>query len=218
MITVLVVDDDFRVAGVHAAFVDRVPGLKSIGIAHTAAQAQQLIGSLQPDLILLDNYLPDRPGIELLPELSCDVILITADATAKNVRAAFAAGALGYLIKPFGPETLIDRLRAYQKYRTLLSTHGETTQDGVDRALMALHAADRPPAVKGQSPVTARLVADALHNTQDPLSATDLAEQLGIARATAQRYLTALVEAGEATMNLRYGSAGRPEHEYLPTD
>jgi response regulator of citrate/malate metabolism len=46
------------------------------------------------------------------------------------------------------------------------------------------------------------------------LSANDLADRLGIARATAQRYLAALVEGGEATINLRYGSTGRPEHEY----
>ena len=216
MITVLVVDDDFRVAGVHASFVDRVPGMRAVGKAHTAHQAEALVETLRPDLVLLDNYLPDRTGIELLRRLACDTILITADATTRSVRAAFAAGALGYLIKPFGPDTLTDRLRAYQKYRAMLATYGETTQDGIDRALAALHAAARTPTPKGHSPVTARLVADALNKSTTPLSASDLADRLGIARATAQRYLSALVDAGQASMNLRYGSTGRPEHEYRP--
>jgi two-component system CitB family response regulator len=35
-----------------------------------------------------------------------------------------------------------------------------------------------------------------------------------MARATAQRYLTALAEAGTVRMQLRYGATGRPEHEY----
>jgi response regulator of citrate/malate metabolism len=48
-----------------------------------------------------------------------------------------------------------------------------------------------------------------------PLSAAEVAAALGIARATAQRYLTALAESGAVEMRLRYGVTGRPEHEYL---
>ncbi len=214
-LSVLVVDDDFRVAGVHASFVAQLAEFSVVGTAHSAAQARSMILSARPDLVLLDNYLPDRPGLELLPELACDVLMLTADAAAASVRAAFAGEAIGYLIKPFAPEVLKERLRAYLKYRALLSSGEELRQEGVDRAVSALHAADRQPAPKGQSPVTARLVGQALEGSAEPLSANDLADRLGIARATAQRYLAALVENGEATMNLRYGSTGRPEHEYL---
>jgi response regulator of citrate/malate metabolism len=41
MITVLVVDDDFRVASIHSAFVDRVDGFRTVGVAHTGADALQ---------------------------------------------------------------------------------------------------------------------------------------------------------------------------------
>lgn len=44
-----------------------------------------MILSARPDLVLLDNYLPDRPGLELLPELACDVLMLTADAAAASV-------------------------------------------------------------------------------------------------------------------------------------
>ena len=68
---------------------------------------------------------------------------------------------------------------------------------------------------KGQSPVTARLVADALRaGNGEARTAADIAAELGIARATAQRYLAALAQTGSATMSLRYGSTGRPEHLY----
>ncbi|MFD0487048.1 helix-turn-helix domain-containing protein [Saccharopolyspora spinosporotrichia] len=47
-------------------------------------------------------------------------------------------------------------------------------------------------------------------------SAAEIAEELGIARATAQRYLAALAQDGKARMTLRYGASGRPEHQYEP--
>ena len=75
MIRVLVVEDDFRVARVHAEFTDRVTGFETIAIAHSAAQAREQLGQHDLDLILLDNYLPDTPGITLLSELDTDVMM-----------------------------------------------------------------------------------------------------------------------------------------------
>jgi response regulator of citrate/malate metabolism len=212
---VLVVDDDFRVADLHARFVTAVPDFTVAGIAHTAAACLELVGRLRPDLVLLDNYLPDRPGLAVAAELSCDVMMVTADGSAATVRAALAAGALNFVVKPFSAELLAARLTAYAGYRRALPTGAtDLGQSGVDRALAALHQADRAPTPKGQSPVTARLVADQLRRADQPVTAAGIAERLGISRATAQRYLAALAEDGRATMTLRYGSTGRPEHRY----
>ncbi|MFC6258086.1 helix-turn-helix domain-containing protein, partial [Kocuria oceani] len=43
-----------------------------------------------------------------------------------------------------------------------------------------------------------------------------IARKVGISRATAQRYLSALAEDGSVEIQLRYGSTGRPEHRYGP--
>jgi response regulator of citrate/malate metabolism len=212
---VLVVDDDFRVADLHARFVATVPGFAVTGTARTAAVALELATQLHPDLVLLDNYLPDRQGIALAAELSCDVMMVTADGSAASVRAALAAGALGYIVKPFSSALLAARLTGYARYRQALPAGaGDLGQHGVDRALAALHQSDRPATPKGQSPVTARLVAEQLRRAGEPVTAAGIAEQLGISRATAQRYLAALSEQGRASMTLRYGSTGRPEHRY----
>jgi response regulator of citrate/malate metabolism len=212
---VLVVDDDFRVAELHARFVAAVPGFTVAGTARTAAAALELAEQLRPDLVLLDNYLPDRQGVAVAAELSCDVMVVTADGSASTVRAALAAGALNFIVKPFSSALLAARLTAYARYRQALPAGAvDLGQHGVDRALAALHQADRPPTPKGQSPVTARLVAQQLRRTDSPVTAAGIAEQLGISRATAQRYLAALSEEGRASMTLRYGSTGRPEHRY----
>lgn len=214
MIDVLVVDDDFRVAQIHAGFVELVPGFRVIGRAHTAADAR--VGAAGADLVLLDVYLPDESGLTLLPELDADVIMATAATDIESVRTAFSRGALHYLIKPFTAHELSQRLQAYARYRERLDTAGELTQADVDRAVHALYAMPRTErrAVKGQSSVTARLVAEALQRADAPRSAAEISDEVGISRATAQRYLASLAQTGWAHVTLRYGSTGRPEHQY----
>jgi two-component system CitB family response regulator len=213
---VLVVDDDPRAAQVCARHVGTVAGLHVAGTARTAADALALIGRQRPALVLLDNQLPDRPGVELAAELPCDVFMVTADRSPATVRAALRAGVLNYVIKPFPASLLIARLAAYVRFRAALAAGpGDLDQPAVDRALATLHEADREVAApKGQSPVTARLVAETLRSAASPLAAADIAGALGISRATAQRYLAALADSGRAAMTMRYGMTGRPEHLY----
>ncbi len=212
---VLVVDDDFRVAQLHARFVENVPDFRVVGVGYTAEQARLLVAEHSPDLVLLDNHLPDQPGVELAAHLACDVLMVTADSSSTLVRAAVAAGAVNVLIKPFAAGQLAAQLSAYAQYRRLLPvSSGELGQQGVDRALAALRQASRSATPKGQSPVTARLVAERLREADEALTAADVADALGISRATAQRYLAALAEERQATVSLRYGTTGRPEHLY----
>jgi two-component system CitB family response regulator len=211
----MIVDDDFRVAGVHAGFVSEVPGFEVVGVARTAAEARARVAELRPDLLLLDIYLPDQSGLTLLVELATDTVVLSAASDARTIRAAVRAGALNYLVKPFTRRQLADRLTSYARYRALLDTERGLAQTDVDRAFRVLHEQDRTVAPKGQSPATSRLVSERLRSEGAPLSAAELAAQLGIARATAQRYLTALADAGAVEMRLRYGVTGRPEHEYL---
>jgi DNA-binding NarL/FixJ family response regulator len=81
---VLVVDDDFRVARLHARLVEDVPDFRVVGVAHTAEQTRHLVAEHSPDLVLLDNYLPDQQGVELATQLGCDVLMVTADSSARS--------------------------------------------------------------------------------------------------------------------------------------
>jgi two-component system CitB family response regulator len=218
-IRVLIVEDDIRVAGLHAEFVCRVSGFAVVGIAHTAAEARTRIKANAPDLVLLDHFLPGESGLRLLRELTVDAMLLTAVSDVPTVRAAFAAGALNYLVKPFEADDLAERLTAYARYHAQLASADRTaSQVDIDRAIRLLHEGDRRASPKGRSEATARLVLDSLRQHAKPVSAAEIAQRLGIARATAQRYLAALAEDGSVTMNLRYGTTGRPEHQYQLTD
>ncbi len=211
-LSVLIVEDDFRVADMHAAIVDALPGFTVAGTANTLAAARK---SGPVDLALVDVYLPDGSGIDLVRELHCDSIMLSAATEAETVRAAVAAGALGYLVKPFAPTELAARLAGYARYRKILAA-GNLGPAEVDEALDAL----RPRIAAQQAPVVAPsptkdLVLQALAGAGGPMSAAEVAAEIGVSRATAQRYLAALATNDEVKVGLRYGSTGRPEQEFV---
>jgi response regulator of citrate/malate metabolism len=211
-LSVLVVEDDFRVADMHAAIVDALPGFTVAGTANTLAAARK---SGPVDLALVDVYLPDGSGVDLVRELHCDSIMLSAATEAETVRAAVAAGALGYLVKPFAPTELAARMAGYARYRKILAA-GNLGPAEVDAALDAL----RPRIAAQQAPVVAPsptkdLVLQALAGATGPMSAAEVAAEIGVSRATAQRYLAALATNDEVKVGLRYGSTGRPEQEFV---
>ncbi|WP_040787323.1 response regulator transcription factor [Nocardia pneumoniae] len=213
-LTVLVVDDDFRVANLHAGIVESIAGFTVAGTANTLAAARELVAAGPIDLALVDVYLPDGSGIDFVREIHCDAMMLTASTESDAVRAAIAAGALAYLIKPFPHTELAARLAAYARYRRILAA----PQIDNTRVAAALHAL-RPAATTTASATVASsptkdLVLQCIHEAGVPLSAGEVATAIGVSRATAQRYLAALVSSGAVRMRLRYGSTGRPEQEY----
>jgi response regulator of citrate/malate metabolism len=218
MIRVLVVDDDFMVARIHVGFVEKVDGFEVVGVAHSGAETVEAVERLRPDLLLLDLYLPDRFGLDLLAEVRtgphpCDAIVITAAKESESVRAAVRLGVADYLLKPFGFPDLEERLRRYAGQRSLLARAEVTGQEDVDRVFLRVGGA-APPLPKGLSPETARLVEDALGAASAPVSATEIAETVGMSRVSARRYLEHFAQMGRADVRLRYGSTGRPERQY----
>jgi response regulator of citrate/malate metabolism len=208
---VLVVDDDFRVANMHAGIVEAMPGFTVVATVNTLAAARR---AAPVDLALVDVYLPDGSGIDFVRELHSDSMVLTAATEADTIRAAMAAGAVSYLVKPFATTELAARLAGYARYRKILTGPNLSAAD-VDSALDAL----RPRAAPVQSPTTVasptkKLVLQALQGAEAPMSAAEVAGAIGISRATAQRYLASLATTGEVSVGLRYGTTGRPEQEF----
>ncbi len=219
MIDVLVVDDDFRVAALHRAYVEMVEGFQVVGEAYSGASALEAVARLQPDLVLLDIYLPDIAGLEVLrrlrasPEQRVDVIVVTAARDAASVEEALRNGSLYYLVKPFGAARLRERLVAYGEMRRKLSSLSEASQGAVDEIYAALRTSAERELPKGHSPQTLGTIVETLRGAGRDLSAEEVAAETGVSRATAQRYLSHLARIGRIELVLRYGS-GRPEHRY----
>lgn len=225
-VRVLVVDDDFAVAEINRRCVESVAGFVVVGVAHQGGQALRLVDQLSPDLLLLDIYLPDISGLEVLRRLRVrpvgarvDVMAITASREVETVRAAMSGGVVQYLIKPFTLATLQDRLASYATHRGELrrlagQTGTVTDQAEVDRMLQRPRTPGAIALPKGLSAHSLALVSRALREAGRELSACEAAEICGMSRVSARRYLEHLSDQGFARVRPRYGSAGRPEHGY----
>lgn len=209
---VLIVDDDFHVATLHAGYVNAVPGFTALPSVHDARMVPKAVADHAPDLLLLDVYLPQGSGLDLLTAVDVDAFVLSAATEAPTVRTAFRRGALAYLVKPFDPKVLTAKLRGYARYRRLLESAEYLDQGVVDRCQRALLVAEEAAPSSGAATEAAVLAAVA--DTGGEATVMDVAEAVGISRATAQRYLAQLAQAGHLRLELRYGSRGRPEHRY----
>lgn len=221
MIRTVVVDDDFMAVLVHREFTERVPGFEVVGEARSGRAALELVDQLRPDLLLLDIYLPDVGGLEVLRQLRAegrgadvDVIAITSAKDVDVLRGAMHLGVAHYVVKPFTFATFRERLESYAAARRQLEGTRQPGQRDVDRVFGLLRASTREGLPKGISAPTLALVVDLVRRTPTGISAGDLAEQAGFSQGVARRYLRYLCDTGELDLRLRYGSTGRPEHVY----
>lgn len=215
---VLIVDDDFMVAEIHRRFVDRVDGFRAVGVARTGADALSSAKELRPQLILLDVYLPDMTGLDVLQQLRSagdrvGVIMITAARELDTVKGALDGGAADYLIKPFEFDQLKTKLAAFAARAEALESAAGVDQSLIDSLFGHPGAASRPAMLpKGLGAETGRLVLDAVRDAGE-VSAAECADLVGISRVSARRYLEHYLSTGALELRLQYG-VGRPERRY----
>jgi response regulator of citrate/malate metabolism len=220
VIRTLVVDDDFMSASIHSSYVERLDGFTAVGEAHTGAEALELVRRLRPDLVLLDIYLPDISGLEVIRRLRqhgehpVDVIAVTAAKDVETLRAAMQGGVAHYLVKPFLFDAFRERLERYAAVRGRLDRLGEASQDEIDRVFSLLRTQGTAGLPKGISAPTLSLVAERVREAAGEVTAAEIADRAGISRGTARRYLDYLASSGALELRLRYGTTGRPEHLY----
>lgn len=88
-------------------------GYDVVGEAGNGETAIDLCIGLEPDLITLDNILPDMHGLDILQTIREDgveskVVMVSALGQASIVDEARALGASNYVVKPFEPENLVN--------------------------------------------------------------------------------------------------------------
>lgn len=114
--TLLLVDDHPMMRRGMRQLLELEDDLVVIGEANNGVEALQMVASLQPELVLLDNNMPEMNGVETLKRLREQnfpgkVLLFTVSDDEDDVRDAMRLGADGYLLKDMEPEHLIARLR-----------------------------------------------------------------------------------------------------------
>ena len=218
-IKIVIVEDDIGIAEIHRRNLDKIDYVEVIGIAASKEEATTLLDVLNPDLVLLDIYLPDGNGLDILrelrqKELSPDVILITADRDVNTLQEAMRGGVVDYLLKPVIFSRLEDSINKYLSQKEQFINRVDIDQTMVDAML---HSSTTTPVArlpKGIDGVTLEKVRQLFVNEKQ-LTADQAGELIGASRTTARRYLEYLISSGELSADLSYGSVGRPERTYF---
>lgn len=221
MIKVIIVEDDPMVLEVNKTFLEKVSGFKFTGSAKTGKEALKVVQDKKIDLVLLDIYLPDITGIELLEkirelDIPIDIITITAARDSSTVQKLFRLGTIDYLVKPFRFERFQKALNNYKKMWGKLHDQELISQEDIDAWIeQGVNKLQKESLPKGLSEITLKQILMALFEQKDPVTAKNLASYLGLARVTVRRYLDYLVQQEKIQVNMAYGQVGRPTHYYF---
>lgn len=115
-ISVLVVDDQFMVRKGLTALLQAYEGVQVVGEAADGLTAIELVDRLQPDVVLMDLFMPGIDGIETIQRINAAhphqrIIVLTGFLGEDHMVAAIQAGAMGYLEKDVEPEELLQSIQ-----------------------------------------------------------------------------------------------------------
>lgn len=225
---VLIVEDDPMVMRLNVDYLARLEGVELVGQCESVPAALELLEREAVDLLLLDVYLRNRSGLEVLRHLraqdrNTDAVLITAASEIETVRAAQRLGARDYLVKPFSFERFRDAVEACHRARDALSRLPDQLGQGdIDRLFSQAPATDlrRPGDLpKGLTPASLAQVAQAiLALDEDGFTSETLLSATGMSRVSVRKYLKHLSDAQLLEESFHYGQIGRPSFRYRCLD
>ncbi|ARI76409.1 response regulator [Halobacillus mangrovi] len=222
MIRVVIAEDDFRVAQLHEKFLASVDEVQVVGKALNAKETLALLKEENPDLLLLDVYMPDCLGTDLLHEIRehhprVDIIMITAANDKAMIEKSLNYGVIDYIIKPITIERFHKTIEEYKQKRTMMNSTEHFDQSMVDQLIgrrkTAVKKEESVP--KGIDPLTLDKVRTMLAETPEGMTAEQTSEKMGASKTTARRYLEYLISIDEGKAEMRYGKVGRPERKYF---
>ncbi|WP_174614480.1 response regulator [Virgibacillus ihumii] len=225
MIKVLIVEDDPMVAEINKNYLGFVKGFSCEGIVQDTKEAESFLEKNQVDLILLDLFMPEKNGIELLMEIrkedkSIDVIVISAASDIQSVKSALRLGSVDYLIKPFEFDRFNDALKKYKNEHEIIIRHDKFDQEELDEQLLhqnkfTIDSSTQLP--KGLTKETLCSVVEGIFTevkTKEKFSTETLAALVGISRVSMRKYLKFLADIEMVSVELDYKKTGRPTYTY----
>lgn len=113
---VIIADDVAEMRRSTRLMMTLIPAVEVVAIAHDGRQAIEMTRLHKPDIALLDINMPEMDGLTAIenlmrehPHMAC--IVMSAERERTYLQRAIAAGARGYLIKPFTSDALVDEFQ-----------------------------------------------------------------------------------------------------------
>ncbi|MED4127766.1 MULTISPECIES: response regulator [Shouchella] len=220
MIRVAMVEDEEEIAHFHSLFLKKVEGFTLVASAQTFEEGLQQVKEHKPDLLLLDVYIGDRNGLDILKQVrleerNVDVILITSANDAYTVQTGYRFGVIDYLVKPF---TFARFKEALERYRLIKQETKQPSfaQQEIDKLLQRNETnqlIEKVHMPKGITEVTAKRILEALDDTNWQ-TAAELEERTSISHVSLRKYLRYFHEQAFIEKDLVYLTHGRPYNRY----
>jgi DNA-binding NarL/FixJ family response regulator len=114
---VLLVDDHQLMASTLQLALENESDIRVVGLARNLAEARTALASTHPDVVLLDQRLPDGDGVAAIPDLykmrpDTQIVVLTANTSEAVLVAAVEAGAAGFVTKTGTIEEVVGAVRA----------------------------------------------------------------------------------------------------------
>ncbi|MCT8138729.1 response regulator [Anaerobacillus sp. CMMVII] len=218
-IRILLIEDDPMVQEVNRMFIEKVKGFKVIGVALNGTEGRKKVKELNPDLVLLDIFMPKEDGLKTIAklrheQLDVDIIAVTAANDTETVKKLLRHGVVDYIVKPFTFDRLKQALQQYHDMYHQLKQNEKFSQDKLDEVMQQKENTKQSELPKGLHAMTLKQIIDYLEQIECPKSAEEIGSEIGLARVTVRRYLNYLENAQKVEMELTYGTIGRPIQLY----
>lgn len=223
MIKTVIVEDDLMVAAINNQYLMKTTGFQVTATFHSGKDALTFLKDNPVDLLLLDLYMPDGSGLELLAELRKqnrkeDVIMITAANDAEHITEALHLGVIDYLVKPFTYERFSQAVDKFLLQRKIMENGMQFSQDDIDQLIHMTRPSQSSREMelqKGIQRQTLEKLRGCLkQHLHSYLTSEQLAGETGLSKVTIRRYMNYLIEQREIESRVDYETGGRPRVEY----
>ncbi len=213
-------EDELLLAEMHGEYIKTYPACDKVWLAGNLAEARKMIEYMKPDLILLDNYLPDGKGIDLVHELiqernNADIVFTTAASDMETVSEAIRLGVFDYLVKPIAYERLGQTLDRYIQRKSVLQANSKTNQSKIDDMFNTYARGESKEELPtGIDIITLEKILALFADSEAEYTAESIAETIKLSRTTARRYLEYCLAKNKIEAEIEYGKVGRPQRVY----
>jgi DNA-binding NarL/FixJ family response regulator len=182
-IRILIADDHAVVAEGLRSLIEAQCDMEVVGLAGNGREAVRHALEKKPDVVIMDNAMPELNGIEATRVISergaySRIVMLSMHSSSAYVHRALQAGARGYVLKQSVGRELVDAIRTVHAGRRYLSTR--LADDMLDRLL-----SDVPEDPLSRLSARERQV---LQMIAESHSTADIAGKLSLSRKTVETY------------------------------